>query len=84
MIGSDKARSFLYDADGRLIRKVDRNGRVIDYLYDGTDRSPTALAWSPIPMCVYFIVILMSGVPRQLLGPDPHRPFPGTNPRVAP
>jgi YD repeat-containing protein len=38
---SDLTRTFRCDAAGNRIRKIDRNGRVIDYAYDALLRQTT-------------------------------------------
>ncbi len=38
---TDLTRSFSYDSRGNLVRKVDRNGRVIDYAFDALSRQTT-------------------------------------------
>jgi len=41
---TDLTRTFSYDARGNLVRKVDRNGRVIDYAFDALSRQ-TSESW---------------------------------------
>ncbi len=38
---TDLIRTFSYDARGNLVRKIDRNGRVIDYAFDALSRQTT-------------------------------------------